>query len=153
MYVNAARPLAIALLIQLAIGLAACTVLAHAYGTEGAAAGLALGEAIGQAAVLPVLAAKLLTGFDYFRYFVWCLLAMMLAGIWSGGLALGVLAVVDTSRWAGLLAAGAAWTVFGFIPSLVIALPAGQRKLFAARLGFGILAGSRIIRLPWPKQM
>jgi O-antigen/teichoic acid export membrane protein len=134
-YANAARPLGIALLVQYTIGLSACAALARAYGPVGAAAGLALGEAIGQAVVLPLVAARFLIGFGYLRYFLWCLLAMTLAGIWCSGVGVGALAVFDTSRWLGFIAAGAAWTLLGFIPALALTLPGHQRELIATRLG------------------
>jgi hypothetical protein len=139
-YANDARPLSITLLIQYAIGLSACAALAHAYGAEGGAAGLALGEVIGQAFVLPLVAARLLIGFGFSRYFLWCLLAMTLAGIWCSGVGLGVLFIFDTSHWLGLIVAGAAWSVLGLVPAVALTLPARQREWFAARVG---LPGSR----------
>lgn len=135
LYANILRPLTIALLIQYAIGLSACTVLARAYGAVGAAAGLALGEVIGQAVALPLLAARFLNGFGYLRYLLWCLLAMILAGSWCSGVGLGVLFIFDTSHWLGLIVAGAAWSVLGLVPAVALTLPAQQRRQLTTRLG------------------
>ncbi len=132
---NMPRPLSIALLIQYAIGLSACGALARSYGAVGAAAGLGLGEVIGQAVALPLLAARHLTGFGYLRYLLECLLAMVLTAVWCGGVALGAVAVFDTSHWPGLVTAGAAWAVLGLVPALALTLPARQRGLLAVRLG------------------
>jgi O-antigen/teichoic acid export membrane protein len=134
-FANTPRPLSIALLIQYAIGLSACAALARTCGAVGVAAGLALGEVIGQGFVLPVLAAKHLTGFGASGYYVSCLLAMIWTAIWCGGVGLGALTIFDTSRSLGLIAAGAAWTVLGFVPAVALALPTRQREWFAARLG------------------
>jgi O-antigen/teichoic acid export membrane protein len=134
-YAIAARPFAIALLVQYTIGFSACAVLARPCGAAGVAAGLAFGEAIGQAVALPLLAARHLTGFGFSRYLLGCVLAMILAAVWCGGIGLGALAIFDASRWPGLFAAGAAWTLLGFVPALVLAFSARQRKLLAEFIG------------------
>jgi O-antigen/teichoic acid export membrane protein len=143
MLANMPRPLSIALLVQYAIGLLACGALARSYGALGAAAGLALGEVIGQAIALPLLAAGHLTSFGFVRYYARCLLKMILVGLWCSGVGLGVLALFNTSYWPGLAAAGAAWTVLGLIPVMALTLPARHRGILAARLG---LVG------PWVKK-
>jgi O-antigen/teichoic acid export membrane protein len=128
------RPVSIALMCQLTIGLAACVAFTPAYGTTGAAAALALGETIAQAIILPVLAAPALRGFGYPRYLLRCVLAMILAGSWCGLAGLGVITFIDTSSVTGFVAAATLWTALGPLPVLIVITGEHGRGAILSRL-------------------
>jgi O-antigen/teichoic acid export membrane protein len=128
------KPISIALMCQLAIGFAACVAFTPAYGTTGAAAGLALGEAIAQAIILPVLAAPALRGFGYPRYLFRCVFAMILAGGWCGLAGLGAITFIDTSSFNGFVAAATIWTALGLLPVLIVIIGEQGRGAILSRL-------------------
>jgi O-antigen/teichoic acid export membrane protein len=126
---NLPRPAAIASIVQLAVGVAACAALAAGYGATGAAIGLAAGEIIGLGVVLPMLAARQ-AGLDYLPYFARCVLVMTGVAIWTGLIGLALLAVFDTAGVLGFMAAGVLWGVLGLAPAMYASLPAAHRARF-----------------------
>lgn len=133
LYGNSPKPLAIAGLVQIALGLSACAVLAARYGAPGAAAGLAIGEGVAQGIVLPMLVSRH-AGLEYFRYVCRCVGWMALTIFWCGGVGLILGLVFDPHTFSGLLASGLLWGAIGFVPALAATLPASQRTAIARRL-------------------
>jgi O-antigen/teichoic acid export membrane protein len=132
MLANLPKPAALANLVQLGVGLSAVALLAHLNGAPGAAAGLAIGEAIAFGLVLPALAAKHL-GLDYLRYLAHCIWIMSISALWCGGVGLTVSWLVDPATVVGFVTAALLWGILGLVPALLAALPAAQRaKLVAA---------------------
>lgn len=142
---NAPKPVAIASLTQLALGLAGCALLAVPYGVPGAAMGLFIGEAIGQGIVLPAMASRH-AGLDYWRYLGQCLGVMALTALWCGAVGLTVRLVIDPHGLAGLLASGVLWGVIGLVPALAAVMPAAHRAWIAQRVWGSVHATAALLK-------
>lgn len=133
MFGGAPRSLAIASLVQLAIGLPLCYALASYHGAVGAATGLAVGEVVGIGVVLPALAARD-AKIRYVRHFGRCLFAMAATGVWCLVMGQVVGNLVDIQTPMGLLVGGMVWGLIGFVPAVVLAIPPTQRALLIGLL-------------------
>ena len=133
MYGNSFTPLTIASLVQLALGLTGCALLIGPYGGAGAAVGLAIGEAIGQGAVLPMLISRR-AGVRYFHYAGQCVVVMILTALWCGTVGFALSFVIDAHKLPGLIASALLWSVIGFLPAFAVVLPTNQRNTIARHL-------------------
>lgn len=124
------RLLALAQLAQFCIGVGLCVALAPWLGAQGAAAGLAAGEIAAFGGLLPLLAAAVI-GLDLRGYYTACLLASVRSALLTG--AVVMLARLglpqDTPALMGLSAMLSG--LLGFLPSVVLSLPASQRARLA----------------------
>ena len=127
---NRAKPVAIAYMAQLTIGLGAMVVLIPQYGISGAAAGLAAGDALGFGVLLPILVAPVLS-LDYRRYLAGCLIGMATSAAIAGLAAWAVAQVLPINSAISLGVAGFIWTMIGFVPALLVTLPPSRRAQIA----------------------
>lgn len=134
MLANSARPAAIALMAQLAVGFAACAALAGPFGAAGAAIGLAAGEVVGQTIALPLLACRHIQGFAYLPYLMRCTLAAVLTAAWCTVVGVALIAVIAIDDTHMLIVVGTLWCVLGFGPALFMVLPAYQREQLMQRI-------------------
>ncbi len=139
---NSARPAAVALIIQLAFGLAACTALVGSYGAAGAAIGLAVGEALGQTIALPLLARRHIQGFAYLPYLMSCALATVVTAGWCVVVGAAAIAMIGIDGTRELIVAGTAWCAFGLAPALFMSLPAYLRDQLMQRIARRMLERS-----------
>ena len=123
---NLPRPVGLASLAQLIIGLILCYVLARTYGIIGAAAGLGLGESLALGILLPALAHHHI-GLAYPRYFARCLLSFVLAASWCGATAWSTLSLIGAESIELFILSGVVWMSLGFTPALLFAIPPQQR--------------------------
>ena len=133
MLLNTPRPGSIALLCQLAIGLTGCVLLVPEFGVLGAVVALALGEAIGQACILPALAVRHMPGLDYPRYYAGCLARMLLVAGWCTGTGWACLFLTDFLGWSALLTM-LLWCFAGVLPVAWVAMPERIRRAVTSRL-------------------
>lgn len=135
------KPAAVAVSVQLIVGIAAATMLAKSHGVAGVACGLAVGEAIGLGVILPLLAAPQ-AGLDYGHHVGRCAVAMVITCIWCLLIGLGIATLIDIDTPVGLVVGGITWVLLGFSPAIAAALPSNRRK------GLVRAAGSIGIRFP-----
>jgi O-antigen/teichoic acid export membrane protein len=124
-YTNNARAIAFANSLYAVLGLLLVGILAHLSGVLGAAIALALTEIIG-IGLYPPIAVSTRFGFGALRQ----LSAGYAAGSCVLGLSYGVATVLAPTTAPGalaLVARGAAWAAVMALPTLIIALPPGQR--------------------------
>ena len=131
---NLPRPVASARLFQVVLGLLLCTGLSSTHGPVGAAAGLAVGEALGLGLLLPIIGYRHI-GNNYWNYYVRCLWRFLLAGGWSALCAVVLLNIVQADHSVFLLfASGFLWSLFGFMPVLFFATPVAKRSLIFQKI-------------------
>ncbi len=123
---NFPRPVGMASLMQILLGLPFCYGLARSYGIAGAAAGLAVGEALALGVYLP------LTGYHhickgYLRYFVGCLSVFIIASSWCYFAAWVILYAIGARSFMNFVISGILWGLIGFLPALIIAVPPDKR--------------------------
>jgi O-antigen/teichoic acid export membrane protein len=127
-YSGSAKPNALALSFQLATGLLFCAALAPALGAVGTGIGLALGEGIGQTAILPMLAAGSLHDLDYFRYLRRCLAVIAFSAGWCASLSSAVTFLFDVTAGSGFVCASAVWIVLAPFPLAAAAFRSHRAK-------------------------
>lgn len=124
---NRPKPVALAYLVQLAVGLGAMVVLIPRYGIGGAAAGLAAGDMLAFGVVMPLMITPVL-GIDYRRYLAGCLTGMMLSATIAGVAAWAVTRFFALGSVLSLGTAGVLWAAIGFAPAVFAALPRERRR-------------------------
>ena len=100
-------------------------------GVAGMALGLASGEIVAFAVLVPMLAIGL-TGPGFGRHMLSCqalTVACASAGVLVGHV---LVSVIDSARPAGLLAVIAAWSFIVGVPTLYVIVPAERRRQFVA---------------------
>jgi len=130
---NAPRAGALALVAQVVVGLAALPILVVHYGAAGAAAALALGEALAALLVLPQLARGAVR-FDPLHHYARCFAVMLLAGGWCALVGAAVVTIVGTGGVLVIVSSAVLFASLGLLPVLVAALPAGIRDRLTSRL-------------------
>jgi len=134
MLANTPRPISLALIFQLVVGLSACAIGGRAYGPTGAAAGLAVAEAAGQGLLMPWLAARQIVGFEYKTYLRQSISAIAMTGAWTYGIGFLVVRFIAIHSATALIAALSLWGLFALLPVLFCALPAAHRNALLSRL-------------------
>lgn len=132
------RASAIANIAQLVCGLPLALEGARAFGAAGLAAGLASGEIIGQAIVLPMLARSSLGSFDWLSHLGRCALSAAASGAWSLAAGLAVVRIVGTASLLELALSTVLWGVLGAGPALLLGIEPQQRETvgrLARRIG------------------
>jgi O-antigen/teichoic acid export membrane protein len=119
---------AIAALVQLGLGLSASVVAGHAFGVTGVAAGLAIGEIVALAIVLPMLAARPVVGVDWAAHLTRCIPPTLISGAWCAVVGFVVTSVVETGTLLMLLLSAGVWASIGAAPCLLLALDVEQRQ-------------------------
>jgi hypothetical protein len=133
---NVPRPVGLASLVQLVIGLPLCYALAKAYGIVGVVAGLAAGETLAFGFLFPILS-HLYIDLAYIPYLLRCLTTFLLAALWSCAASWTLLAIVGADHFALFLVSVTLWGLFGLMPALILATPVRQRtRLFNVGLGW-----------------
>lgn len=132
-YGSSARPLALANLVQLVIGVVACGLLVPSFGANGAATGLAIGEAVALGLMLPIMGSRH-AGIRFWSYWYRCVAAMVLTILWCGAVGFGLSLTFDKTSVIDLLISGVLWAGLGVLPTLVAVLSPGQRSVMAAAL-------------------
>lgn len=124
---NAPKPVALANIAQLAIGLPALALLAPVFGASGGAAGLALGEFAGGFVVLPLLASQALP-LDYPRYLTKVGSASLATFAWCTLITWAATTMIHPVTALGLITSVSAVTLLGALPALWLASPPGLRR-------------------------
>lgn len=124
---NRPKPAALASLLQLVLGLAACATLAVRYGPAGAAAGLALGEIAAAGFVLPLLARDHFM-IDAIQYLKVCASALLLCSVWCGAVCWVIVAIVGSDTTARFLISAGLYGVLGFMPVMIAVLSPEHRS-------------------------
>lgn len=137
MLANIPRPQSLAHIGQIGIGLTACMVLANLWGAVGAAAGLAIGEALGQGILLPMLARHAMPDFNFGAYLRKCAFAMLITLAWCTAVGIVLKVLVTPHSLPTLALAATGWGVVAVIPVLFLSLPPGQRERVLAILRRG----------------
>jgi O-antigen/teichoic acid export membrane protein len=125
-FTNSPRPASVALLSQFAIGIVACWILAAKYGPSGAAAGLTIGEVVGQGILLPALGIRYLT-LRYWPYLLRCMVVMIRTALWCGATGLICRLLIADGSLEDAILVMMLWGLFGLIPALLLAIPARER--------------------------
>jgi len=134
MLANAPRPISLALIFQLAVGLPACAAMARAWGPTGAAAGLAVAEAAGQGLLIPILAARQMDGFEVKTYLSQTVRAIALTGGWTFATGFLILHLIDIHSTTALIAAVLLWGFFALLPVFFAGLSSPQRSALLSRV-------------------
>jgi O-antigen/teichoic acid export membrane protein len=123
---NLPRPVGLASILQILIGLPLSYGLAHYYGTAGVAAALAIGEVIALGIFLPSISFHHI-GDRYLKYFSQCVTVFSLTWSWCALVAWLVLHIFDVNSFLMFVMAGTLWGLFGFLPTLLISTPKDKR--------------------------
>lgn len=118
---GSSRAVAGASICQLAIGLAFGWASGRLWGLPGLAAGLATGEIVAQAFVLPWLVEPL-QGLDWFRHMVTCFWRTALAVAWSVALGAFVERTIGSGTIWHFVISVIIWGLFGGAPALLLGL-------------------------------
>lgn len=138
MFINDIRPVSQAVLIQLVIGLGACTFLATRYGITGAAVGLCLGEVVGLGIVLPALASRCVPELRYLHFLRSCVGAMIPTAVWCWGVGHIVSnAPFSGATWWLLGIGGILWCIFGIFPIVWLLMRREKRMAFSQQRYLG----------------
>ncbi|PHS21654.1 MAG: hypothetical protein COA84_15415 [Robiginitomaculum sp.] len=119
---NLPRPVGLASVLQILIGLPLSYGLAQLYGAAGVAAALAIGEVIALGLFLPFIGFHHIGG-GYLKYFTKCVSAFTLSCSWCALVAWLVLYILGANSFLMFIFTGALWGVFGFLPALFISTP------------------------------
>ncbi len=129
---NLPRPIGVASLLQIIIGLPLCYGLAKHYGVVGAVTGLAIGEILALGIFLPIVGFKHV-GSRYFLYFMNCIFSLITAGAWSSFIAWSILNTINVDNFLNFTISGFLWGLFGFLPALFFITPRDKRTQILAK--------------------
>ena len=128
---NEAKIVALANVIQLAVGLPAFVLLAAVFGVSGGSAGLALGEFAGGIVALSLLASPVLP-LQYVRYFCTVAMASLLAFGWCYLVGKFTFEIVEPSNLMRFTLSVVLVCLVGMLPCLWLAAPLGLRRRLRA---------------------
>ena len=125
-FINEPRAIAVAALVQIAVGIFIIALLAPSCGALGAAIGLATGE-VAFAIVLPSLAGGLIP-FRYFSYVLRCVVTVAFAAAWSALVGTALQWLAPTSEISSYGLKCVLFVVLAALPVLIASAPSSLRQ-------------------------
>lgn len=137
------RAVALAGLVQIIAGLLTGWIATRTFGVAGLAAGLAFGECLAQAVVLPRLAGPSLAGRSWITNLASCLVIAIVCGGWALLAGIVLSAKVADGGLAALSLALVVWGAVGALPALAIGIGAGGRQQVSRLIVRAAMGGLR----------